>query len=273
MTLQIVHTSGSNTTLEVNKDVFGVKPNEILLAQAVYVYQSNQRQGTSKVKTRGEINRTKKKWYKQKGTGGARHGARSPSIFVGGGVSHGPTGMSDWSRELTKSQRRKALIYALSMKAQDKALMVSDELENLSAKTKKTAAFLEKVVGSDQKRILVVLHDSLENVLRSTRNITNVLVTQADRLNVYEMMLADKILMTKEAVKKLEIKLGDKKAVFISVEPADPVEPAEPANKTVALVAKKSVAKKAVTKKPEVKKQAVARKPRTVKVKSPEGTK
>ena len=75
MKLQVVHTSGKSTELEVAKAVFGEKPNTSLLAQALRVYQLNQRQGTAKVKTRSEVARTKKKWYKQKGTGGARHGA------------------------------------------------------------------------------------------------------------------------------------------------------------------------------------------------------
>ena len=96
MKLQVVHTSGKSTELEVLKSVFGEKPNTSLLAQALRVYQLNQRQGTAKVKTRSEVARTKKKWYKQKGTGGARHGARTPSIFVGGGVKilFRPTGLS-----------------------------------------------------------------------------------------------------------------------------------------------------------------------------------
>jgi large subunit ribosomal protein L4 len=93
MKLNVFGNTGKNTELEVSNEVFGQKPVASLLAQAVRVYLSNQRQGTSKVKTRADINRTKKKWYKQKGTGGARHGARTPSIFVGGAVAHGPTGL------------------------------------------------------------------------------------------------------------------------------------------------------------------------------------
>ncbi|HZZ98656.1 MAG TPA: 50S ribosomal protein L4 [Candidatus Saccharimonadia bacterium] len=258
MTLNVVTTSGKNTTLEVNKDVFGATPNARLLAQAVHVYQSNQRQGSSRVKTRGEINRTKKKWYKQKGTGGARHGARTPSVFVGGGVAHGPTGLNDWSRDLSKSQRRKALVYALSLKANEKAVMVSDELESLTAKTKATATFFGKLVGA-QDRVLVVLHDGIANVLRSTRNIENVLVTQADRLNVYELLLADKIVMTKAAVKKLEDKLGE-----MTEKVEKPVVTKTVAVKPAAKVATKQVVKAAA---PKAAVKSVVRKPRTVKVK------
>ncbi len=256
MTVQLVTTSGKNTAFEVSADVFGAKPNKILLAQAEYVYQSNQRQGSSMVKTRGEINRTKKKWYKQKGTGGARHGARTPSIFVGGGVAHGPTGLNDWTRTLTKNQRRKALIYALSMKAQDESLMVSDEIEAVSAKTKATAALVSKVAGD--KRVLIIIDQSIANLLRSTRNISNVLVTRADRLNVHEVMLANKILITKAAVKALEIKLsGDEKA-----------KPEVETKAVAAPVATKSAAKP-VAKKAAVKPAAKVAKPAAKAVKAP----
>jgi large subunit ribosomal protein L4 len=285
MTVQVVTTSGKNTTLEVNKDVFGATPNERLLAQAVHVYQSNQRQGTSRVKTRGEINRTKKKWYKQKGTGGARHGARTPSIFVGGGVAHGPTGMSDWSRDLSKSQRRKALTYALSMKVNEKALMVSEELEKLTAKTKQTAAFLKKIVGGDG-RILIVLHDGLDNVLRSTRNIENVLVTQADRLNVYELLLADKVMLTKGAVKKIEErfvetsdaaiekKMAEKKAARQAGKPASKAEKTMALKKTAEARIAAAAPAKAAARKPRVAKTAAVKtKVVKAKVKSQDGTK
>ena len=209
MKLQVVHTSGKSTELEVLKSVFGEKPNTSLLAQALRVYQLNQRQGTAKVKTRSEVARTKKKWYKQKGTGGARHGARTPSIFVGGGVAHGPAGTTDWSLKLTTAQKQRALVFALSSQA--KCMIVSDDIEKLSGKTK-GAVKLFNTIAPDSKHILIILHDSLQNVIRSTANLQNVVVTQASRLNIYETLLADKIILTESAVRVLELKYsGEKK--------------------------------------------------------------
>ncbi len=242
MKLIVAHTSGKNTELEVSSDIFGVKPNMNLLAQAVYIYQSNQRQGTSKVKTRSDINRTKKKWYKQKGTGNARHGARTPNIFVGGGISHGPTGMRNWTRTLTKSQKQKALVYALSARAKD--IIISNEVEEVQAKTQAAVKFFNTIV-KEADRILVVVKTPTEHIIRATRNLENILVTQADRLNVYEMLLADSIVMTKDAVQVIEKRcIGEKeepkeekKEVMKSTTTKTPVK------KTTKKVEKKTVKK------------------------------
>ena len=211
MRLAVLGTRGKKSELQVLDAVFGVKPNEQLLAQAVRVYLSNQRQGTHKVQTRSEVNRTKKKWYRQKGTGNARHGSRNPNIFVGGGVAHGPAGLTDWSRRLSQAQRKKSLIYALSSKASQ--ILVSSEVENIEAKTAKAFGFFQTVVPEfKDKRILVVLHKSIEEVLRSTQNIQNVLVTQAARVNVYELLLADVIVMTPDAVRAIEQRANGQEA-------------------------------------------------------------
>src|SRR5471030_1547190 len=114
MNLTVASTVGKTTSMSVNDAVFAAVINPELIAQAVRVYMSNQRQGSSKVKTRAEVARTKKKWFKQKGTGNARHGARTPNIFVGGGVAHGPNGMQNWSLKLSATMKKAALISALS---------------------------------------------------------------------------------------------------------------------------------------------------------------
>lgn len=204
MNLNVFGNTSKNAQLEVSSEVFGQKPVASLLAQAVRIYLSNQRQGTSKVKTRADINRTKKKWYKQKGTGGARHGARTPSIFVGGAVAHGPTGLTDWSMKLSASQRIRAMIYALS--SQVKNIVVSNDVMQLSGKTKEAAAFIEKIAGKDA-RVLIVLAEPIADVIRATANLEKVLVTQASRMNVYETLLAEKIIMTEQAVRALETRL------------------------------------------------------------------
>ncbi len=211
MKLTKVNLTGANSSLTANDAVFGSVVNETLLAQAVRVYLSNKRQGTSYTKTRSEVNRTKKKWYKQKGTGNARHGARSANIFVGGGTAHGPKGNTDWTLKLTAVLKKKAMISALS--AQASKVVVSDDIMNLSGKTKDAAALIAKV-APEAGKVLVVINKSEENVLKSLRNLETVLVVSASRVNTLEIVLADVVIMTSEAVKALEARLlGEVKEV------------------------------------------------------------
>lgn len=204
MKLTKANLTGTNSSVTANDTVFGATVNESLLAQAVRVYLSNKRQGTSYTKTRGEVNRTKKKWYKQKGTGNARHGARSANIFVGGGTAHGPKGNTDWTLKLTAVLKKKAMIAALS--AQASKVIVSDDIMTLSGKTKDAVALLAKIVPAAQK-ILVVINKSEENVLKSLRNLETVLVVSAARINTLEVVLADAIVMTPDALSALETRL------------------------------------------------------------------
>lgn len=244
MKLLHITTSGKATPVEAKDAVFGVKPDMSLLSRAVHVYLSNQRQGTSKVKTRSEIARTKKKWFRQKGTGNARHGARTPNIFVGGGVSHGPTGMENWSKTLTKQQRKNALIHALS--SQKGNIVVLEGISALSGKTKDADTLLRNVSETPVK-MLVILHETVEPAVRAMKNLENVLVTRADRLNVYEVMLSQKVVLTPEAVRVLEEKLGKTKSAGKKATPKAMPKP----------VANKASVKK--TAKPAVKKTATKR--------------
>ncbi|NCN06723.1 MAG: 50S ribosomal protein L4 [Candidatus Pacebacteria bacterium] len=167
-----------------------------LVSQAVSVALSNKRQGTSKVKTRSEVNLTKRKMYKQKGTGGARHGAKSAHIFVGGGVAHGPVGNANWNRSLPKTMKRMALKSALEM--QSAAIVVVPELNKLSGKTKEAVAVLDKVAPKAQ-RICVVLEKATPESIRSLRNISRVTSVSAVQLNALHIVQADKILFTEKS--------------------------------------------------------------------------
>jgi len=207
MKLTVASTIGQNSTMTVSDSVFGAKVNTVLIAQAIRVYLSNQRQGSSKVKTRGEINRTKKKWFKQKGTGNARHGARTPSLFVGGGVAHGPTGLQNWNMKMTPSMRANALSSALT--AQVKNIVICDDLEQLDGKTSSANKLLMKMLPN-AKHVLLVLPKASQMVLRSLRNLPYVYITSAQMLNTYEVAYADAIVMTKDAVKILEDRLVKK---------------------------------------------------------------
>ncbi len=207
MTLTVHSTTSTVTPLTVSESVFGAAPNKTLIAQAVRVFLNNQRQGTAKVKTRAEVARTKKKWYKQKGTGGARHGARTPSIFVGGGVTHGPTGEQNWKLSLSKKMKQKALICALS--AQAKNIIVVDDLMSLDGKTSSAVKLLAKI-APDKNRVLVILDRPEVNVLRSMSNLRSVVVTSTDNLTTYEVAGCDVCLMTSKAVDGLTKRLTPK---------------------------------------------------------------
>jgi large subunit ribosomal protein L4 len=181
--------------------LFSDKVADQLFAQAIRVYQANLRQGTSYTKTRSEVKRTKKKWYKQKGTGNARHGARTPNIFVGGGVSHGPRAIENWSLKLNRKSKLIALQQALTL--QKKNLFVSKDIATLKGKTKGADKLISKFSEKTDK-VLVILHKMNETVLRALANLNNVDVTTAERLNVLQVAQADKILIDFSALKTLE---------------------------------------------------------------------
>ena len=201
MQLTVIDSASKNEKVRVNDNLFATKPAKTLLAQAVRVYAANRRQGTSYTKTRSEVVRTKKKWYKQKGTGNARHGARTPNIFVGGGVSHGPRAVENWSLKLNRKQKLVALKTALT--EQKKNIFLSKGVGSLKGKTKEAQILIDKV-GAKNDKILVVLAKSVVMPLRALNNIENVLVSTAERLNAMQVAMADKILVEYSALKVLE---------------------------------------------------------------------
>jgi len=243
MNIQKVTATGTKSNITVDPAVFGVPANKQLLSQAVHVSRSNQRQGTSKVKTRAEVSLTKKKIYKQKGTGNARHGAKSAPIFVGGGVAHGPTGLSNWSRSLPPALKRASLAQALTL--QIKKTYVVDALTDLNGKTKKASEIINAVVPK-ARRILVVLSEPTAEALRSLKNLPKVTVVRASQLSVLSAAQASVILFTTDSLAVVTDRIKN-----VSKEPKKVV--AKPAAKTVKKPAEKKVAKVA-PKKPAAKK-------------------
>lgn len=204
MQLTVIDSASKNEKVRVSDTLFASSASDFLLAQAIRVYLSNLRQGTAHTKTRSEINRTKKKWYKQKGTGNARHGARTPSIFVGGGVAFGPRGIENWSKTLTAKTKLLALKVALS--AQKANLFLSKDISSLKGKTSEAIALLSSI-GENNEKILVVLTKNSDLARRSLRNVENVLVMTADRINALHVAMADKIIIDFTALKVLEDRL------------------------------------------------------------------
>jgi len=185
------------------KKVFEAEINPSLVAQAVYVFLSNQRKSHARVKTRSEVARSKAKWYRQKGTGRARHGARSAPLFVGGGRAHGPTGRENYKREMPKKMKKAAFLSALSAKAKNKEIMVLEGVEKIK-KTKEIAEILKGEKGP----LLLILPQKIKNIVLAARNIPGLEVIPAKSLNTYAVLRARKVLIAKEAISVLEEQWG-----------------------------------------------------------------
>ena len=205
MKLTVITPTSKSSSIEVSNQVFGQKANPQLLAQAVRVYLSNLRQGTSKVKTRSEINRTHAKWYRQKGTGNARHGSKNAPIFVGGGIAHGPKGVENWDRQLNRKMKAQALRVALSMQVEK--IVVTDNLNGLKGKTKEAAKLLTKMLGTDVGRTVVVLSENSSLMRRALQNIDRVLPVAVVELTALQVALADTIVFSKNSLQALEARL------------------------------------------------------------------
>jgi len=199
-------TANKKTDITASDAIFSQPVNLTLISQAVRVYRSNSRQGTSKVKTRAEVDLTKRKWFKQKGTGNARHGAQSAPIFVGGGVAHGPKGIENWSLDMTQKMKKRALISALS--AQSDQFIIADGLTALEGKTKAAANLFNEVKTAELKNVTVLVDDTQTDVFKAVRNIENVTLCRWQDLNALDVASADAIVTTEEVLKKLEERLA-----------------------------------------------------------------
>ncbi len=203
--ISIFDISGTKKTpVKVSKEIFGKKVGDQLLAQYVRVYLTNQRQGNANSKTRSQINLTKHKAWRQKGTGRARHGAKSAPIFVGGGVAFGPKSKT-YQLKLNKKQRKSAFFGALTKAfEQNNIFGLSDSSLTVKPKTKEVSGFLKKL-DIDSKKVLLVL-PKLEknNLVMASRNIPNVELADVRSLNTYTVMKQDKIVFVQNALAVLE---------------------------------------------------------------------
>jgi len=183
------------------EELFGAKVNKAILAQAVRVYLANQREGGAKTKTRGEVEGSTRKIYKQKGTGRARHGGIRAPIFVGGGRAFGPR-IHSFKLEMSKSMKRVALASALSEKYEKKGIIIVDGLEALKPKTKLLAGALQAVgaLGS----VLLALPKESAMLKRAARNISSVDILPCIDLHPYTIMTHTKLVMTKGALEEMK---------------------------------------------------------------------
>lgn len=188
---------------------FEEKDNSRLLSQAIHIYRERSHVGLAKTKTRGEVNRTTKKWYRQKGTGGARHGARSAPIFVGGGVAHGPKSLRR-ELDLPDKMKDKAVNLALSAKAREGRMVTVSGLSTLN-KTSQAAKLIEifKEKNNKNQNFTFVLNKGNSINTKIFRNISNVSIKTFDSINAYDVffggtLIFDKDIFNKEAAKKVK---------------------------------------------------------------------
>jgi large subunit ribosomal protein L4 len=187
--------------LELSDAVFAAPVNDALMYDMVLLYRANQRQGTSDTKTRGEVAGSTKKPWRQKGTGRARVGTKRSPVWRTGGITFGPH-QRDYSYTIPKKSRRAALRSALSAKLRDGELIVLDTLSLNEPKTKLVADALMKL--NAEKGALIVAADFDNNVYLSARNIPGTAATAARNINVYDVLKYDRVVMTKDAVAKVE---------------------------------------------------------------------
>jgi len=184
-------------TIDLPADIFEVEVNVGLMHQMFVMQLANARLGTHNTQNRGDVNRTHAKWYRQKGTGRARHGSRNAGIFVGGASAHGPH-PRDYTKKMPLKMRRAAIRSTLSALVRDGQLIVVDQFSVKEPKTKEIRGILKTLVGDNSA--LVLLADANENVERSITNLPDARYLRANYLNVRDLLQYDRVIMPLDAL-------------------------------------------------------------------------
>jgi len=204
-TFPIYDAAGNKTgkTMTLPKEIFDLKANDKLLATYVRVYLNNKRAWSAVAMTRSEVTASKRKIWRQKGTGRARHGAVSAPIFVGGGAAHGPKA-KNIKLKLNKKQTKKALFDVLSKaKELDRIYLISDSIYKIEPKTKKIEKLLKKLNIYGKKTLLVYSDKKSENLRMSARNIKNIELSQVNSINAYQVLSNEILLFTQDSLSSL----------------------------------------------------------------------
>ncbi len=198
--------------LELSAKIFGVKANADLLHQAVVTQQANERQVLAHTKDRSEVRGGGKKPWKQKGTGRARVGSSRSPLWIGGGVTFGPTKDRNFSMKMNKKMRQKAIMMALSDKIAQSSLVIVDTLNMAEFKTKQfdamLKAFEKNVLPADRRSLLVLNSEKDEKARYSGRNLKGVNIINPENINIVDILTSRQVLMTEEGIKALEVKYG-----------------------------------------------------------------
>lgn len=207
MLVPVVNMQGEKVgEVELRPEIFETPVNIPLMHQALVRQLANGRAGTHKTRTRSENNRSKSKWYRQKGTGRARHGSRNAPIFVGGGIAHGPVPRS-YEKKMPRKMRRAALRSALSAKAAEQQLVVVDELTMAAPKTKEMAATLKRLTSGEGKTLVLVAERN-EAVELSVRNLATASLLRTQYLNIRDLLNTDTLVLSLASLEVIESILG-----------------------------------------------------------------
>ena len=187
--------------ITLNAEVWGITPNDAVLYDAITLARNAMRQGTHETKTRSEVSGGGRKPWRQKGTGRARQGSIRAAQWYHGGIVFGPHNR-DYSKKMNRKERRLALKSALSYKAIDSELIIIDSFTLTSGKTKEAKQIFDTLKVN--KNILLVVSELDENIILATRNLDNVTLLQANEVNVLDIVAADSMIITEDAVKAIE---------------------------------------------------------------------
>lgn len=188
--------------INLNEDIFGITPNDKVLYDAIILARASLRQGTHSTKNRSEVRGGGRKPWRQKGTGRARQGSIRSVQWVGGG-NYGTPVPRDYSKTQNRKERRLALKSALAHKAEEKAIIVLEELVFETPKTKEMITFLNTLKIAD-KKVLLVVKEFNDNVILASRNIQNVVLISADEINVLDLVGTDVLVVTNDALNQIE---------------------------------------------------------------------
>ena len=200
--IDILDVNGKKVSdITLNKDVFGIEPNDTVLYDAIKLSQNSTRQGTASVKGRSEVSGGGRKPWRQKGTGRARQGSIRAPHWYHGAVAFGQQ-FKNYTTKMNRKERRLALKSALSYKLKDKELIVLDNLDVKSNKTKDMKNILNNLKA--ERNVLIVVNELTDDIILSTRNLDYVLLLEASEINTLDVVSADVLIVTKDAVKTIE---------------------------------------------------------------------
>ncbi len=188
--------------INLNEEIFGITPNDKVLYDAVILTRASLRQGTHKTKNRSEVSGGGRKPWRQKGTGRARQGSIRAVQWVGGG-NYGTPVPRDYSKKQNRKERRLALKSALAHKANEKAIIVLDEITLKTPKTKDFVNVLETLKLTD-KKVLLVAKELDENLILASRNIPTIVLITANEINALDIVATDVLVVTKDALQEIE---------------------------------------------------------------------
>ena len=205
MKIETVNIDGKNNSIEVSDKIFASKPNRTNISSVIFKLNANFKGRKSKTKQKNEIRGSTSKIYAQKGTGNARHASRKAPIFVGGGVAHGPKGEKNYKfRKMNKREKKLSVKSLISIKNQDKNVIIFDDFNKKISKTKEMAKILKNNKATNS--LFITDKKSRENIYRSIKNIPNIKLTDINHFSSFDLIKYNKLILTVTSVKELEEK-------------------------------------------------------------------